>query len=76
LPDHLAPLADAMVADPDQRLWLLQHTARRFGNEQLDPDGVEATSIVPQFFGDADTPVDSALRSGGMAGYSQSGSCA
>ncbi len=53
---ELAPLADAMVADPDQRLWLLQHTARRFGTEQLDPDGIEAVAILPQFFGDGDRP--------------------
>jgi haloalkane dehalogenase len=53
---QLRPLADAMVADPDQRLWLLQHTARQFGGEQLDPNGVEARSILPQFFGDAEQP--------------------
>jgi len=53
---HFAPLADAMTADPNQRLWLLQHTARQFGTEELDPNGIEATSIVPQFFGEADTP--------------------
>jgi haloalkane dehalogenase len=48
--EHPAPLGDAMVADPGQRLWLLQYTAGWFGNEQLDPDGIEATSIVPHFF--------------------------
>jgi haloalkane dehalogenase len=53
---QLAPLADAMVADPNQRLWLLQHTARQFGNDELDPNGIEATSIVPQFFGNTDNP--------------------
>lgn len=52
---QLAPLADAMVADPDQRLWLLQHTARQFRSEQL-PDGIEAVSVLPQFFGDAAHP--------------------
>jgi pimeloyl-ACP methyl ester carboxylesterase len=52
---QLAPLADAMVSDPDQRLWLLQHTARQFGSEQL-PDGIEAVAILPQFFGDAANP--------------------
>jgi pimeloyl-ACP methyl ester carboxylesterase len=54
--EHFAPLADALVADPDQRLWLLQHTARRFGSEELDPAGIEAVSVMPQFFGDADIP--------------------
>jgi pimeloyl-ACP methyl ester carboxylesterase len=53
---ELAPLADAMVADPDQRLWLLQHTARRFGSEQIEPDGIEAVAVLPQFFGDGDQP--------------------
>lgn len=54
--EHFAPLADALVADLDQRLWLLQHTARRFGSEELDPAGIEAVSVMPQFFGDADIP--------------------
>jgi haloalkane dehalogenase len=54
----LEPLADALVADPDQRLWLLLHTARRFGftGDSLDPEGVGVTSVLPQFFGDADQP--------------------
>ena len=59
LADHrLAPLADAMLGDPDQRLWLLLHTRRRFGYDtgSLDPDGVAVTSVLPQFFGGADQP--------------------
>jgi 2-hydroxy-6-oxonona-2,4-dienedioate hydrolase len=52
----LAPLADAMLADPDQRLWLLQHTARQFGTGELDPDGIEAVAVLPQFFGNGDAP--------------------
>jgi pimeloyl-ACP methyl ester carboxylesterase len=51
-----APLADAMVDDPNQRLWLLWHTARRFGLDPLDPTGIGVTSIAPQFFGDTETP--------------------
>jgi len=51
-----APLADAMTADPGQRMWLLGHTGRQFGLDPLDPGGIAAASIVPQFFGDADTP--------------------
>jgi pimeloyl-ACP methyl ester carboxylesterase len=53
---HFAPLADAMLDDPNQRLWLLQHTARRFGGDPNDPSGVEVTSVLPQFFGDGTTP--------------------
>jgi haloalkane dehalogenase len=57
LADHdFAPLADAMLDDPNQRLWLLQHTARRFGGDPNDPNGVEMLSILPQFFGDSTQP--------------------
>ena len=51
-----APLADAMTDDPDQRLWLLNHTARRFGLDPLEPAGIGVTSILPQFFGEGGTP--------------------
>jgi haloalkane dehalogenase len=55
---QLAPLADAMLSDPGQRLWLLLHTGKQFGYDtgSLDPDGVAATSVLPQFFGGADQP--------------------
>jgi pimeloyl-ACP methyl ester carboxylesterase len=53
---ELGPLADAMVNDKVQRLWLLQHTADRWGMDALDPDGIAVQSILPQFFGDADQP--------------------
>jgi haloalkane dehalogenase len=53
---NFEPLADAMTDDPNQRLWLLWHTARRFGLDPLDPSGIGVVSITPQFFGDADTP--------------------
>ena len=46
------PLADAMLDDRSQRLWLLGHTARQFGADPLDPESVGITAIVPQFFGD------------------------
>jgi len=49
-----APLADAMASDPDQRMWLLAHTARQFGLD-LTP-GVGLTSVVPQFFGETGAP--------------------
>jgi pimeloyl-ACP methyl ester carboxylesterase len=54
--DQFAPLADAMIADESQRLWLLQHTARRFGDDPLDPGGIGVTSVLPQFFGDDQQP--------------------
>jgi haloalkane dehalogenase len=50
----LSSLADAMVNDDGQRLWLLQHTADHWGLDALDPDGLAIQSILPQFFGDAD----------------------
>jgi len=52
----LTPLADAMLNDPDQRMWLLGHTARQFGADPLDPGSVGITSVLPQFFGDGDQP--------------------
>ena len=53
---NLTPLADAMLADPNLRMWLLGHTARRFGLDPADPDGVAVAAVAPQFFGDADGP--------------------
>lgn len=52
----LAPLADAMINDDAQRLWLLQFTADHWGMGALDPQGVAVQSILPQFFGSADQP--------------------
>jgi pimeloyl-ACP methyl ester carboxylesterase len=49
-----AALADAMVNDDAQRLWLLQHTADQWDMDALDPEGIAVQSILPQFFGDAD----------------------
>jgi pimeloyl-ACP methyl ester carboxylesterase len=56
--DHeLAQLADAIVADPAQLLWLLNFSARQFfGTDELPPDGITVTSILPQFFANAETP--------------------
>lgn len=53
---NLTPLADAMIDDPNQRLWLLAHTGKQFGLDNEEEGGVAVASIVPQFFGDADTP--------------------
>jgi haloalkane dehalogenase len=52
----LTPLADAMIADPNQRLWLLAHTGRQFGLDAADQRGAGVASIVPQFFGDQAQP--------------------
>ncbi len=52
----LTPLADAMVSDEGQRLWLLQHTATQWGLDSVDPQGLAIQSILPQFFGDAGQP--------------------
>jgi len=51
-----AALADAMIKDEGQRLWLLQHTADQWGLDALDPEGLAIRSILPQFFGDPDQP--------------------
>jgi haloalkane dehalogenase len=52
----LAPLADAMINDDAQRLWLLQFTADHWGMDSLDPQGLAVRSILPQFYGNADQP--------------------
>jgi haloalkane dehalogenase len=52
----LIPLADAMINDEAQRLWLLQLTADHWGMDALDPQGVAVQSILPQFFGSVDQP--------------------
>jgi pimeloyl-ACP methyl ester carboxylesterase len=51
-----AALADAMMNDAAQRLWLLQLTADNWGMDAGDPEGIAVTSILPQFFGGADHP--------------------
>jgi hypothetical protein len=49
----LMPLTNALVDDPDHRLWLLTYIADRFGlDDSLPPDGIGVTSVIPQFFGD------------------------
>jgi pimeloyl-ACP methyl ester carboxylesterase len=53
---NLTPLADAMLADPTLRLWLLGHTARGFGLDPTDQHGVAVASVQLQFFGGADGP--------------------
>ena len=53
---NLTPLADATLADPTLRRWLLGHTARGFGLDPTDQHGVAVASVAPQFFGGADDP--------------------
>ncbi len=53
---NFTDLANAMVDDDGQRLWLLQHTADQWGIDALDPDGIAVRSVLPQFFGDAGQP--------------------
>jgi len=52
----LTPLADAMMDDPNQRLWLLNHTGRRWGLDAADQQGIAVASILPQFYGDDAQP--------------------
>jgi haloalkane dehalogenase len=52
----LMTLADAMLSDEAQRLWLLQFTADHWGMDVLEPLDVAVQSILPQFFGSADQP--------------------
>ena len=52
----LIPLADALINDEAQRLWLLQFTVDHWGIHALDPQGVAVQSILPQFFGSAYQP--------------------
>jgi len=50
------PLTDALLDDEAQRLWLLMHTAGRFGIPRDAPDTIGTVSILPQFFGGAGSP--------------------
>ena len=49
---ELGTLADDMIGDPAQRLWLLQRWGRQWELDSADPDGLAAQSILPQFYGD------------------------
>lgn len=48
---HLAPLVDAIMADPTTLGWLLLYTNARLNPGPVDLAGVGGTSILPQFFG-------------------------
>lgn len=49
----LASLADDMMSDQNQRLWLLQRWGVQLEMDPGAPDGLGIRSILPQFFGDA-----------------------
>jgi pimeloyl-ACP methyl ester carboxylesterase len=53
---ELTPLADAMMDDAAQRVWLLQQAADQWRMDVDDPEGLANRSILPQFFGDAEQP--------------------
>jgi haloalkane dehalogenase len=53
---ELASLADDLVNDANQRLWLLQRWGVQWEMDAADPDGLAGQSILPQFFGDASQP--------------------
>jgi haloalkane dehalogenase len=53
---ELSTLADDMIGDPAQRLWLLQRWGRQWDLDAADPDGLAAQSILPQFYGDDSQP--------------------
>jgi 2-hydroxy-6-oxonona-2,4-dienedioate hydrolase len=53
---HFTPLADALMADPNILGWALSYTDRRLRGGPADPNGVGATAILPQFYGDANQP--------------------
>jgi haloalkane dehalogenase len=53
---ELGTLADDMIGDPAQRLWLLQRWGRQWELDAADPDGLAAQSILPQFYGNDSQP--------------------
>jgi pimeloyl-ACP methyl ester carboxylesterase len=53
---ELGTLADDMIGDPTQRLWLLQRWGRQWELDGADPDGLASQSILPQFYGNESQP--------------------
>jgi haloalkane dehalogenase len=53
---ELATLADDMIGDPAQRLWLLQRWGQQWELDSTDPEGLAAQSILPQFYGNDTQP--------------------
>jgi pimeloyl-ACP methyl ester carboxylesterase len=60
---ELGALADDMINDPAQRLWLLQRWGQQWELDSADPDGLAAQSILPQFYGnDSQSDALAAIR--------------
>ena len=53
---HLAPLADAIVADPNIMGWMLLFTNSKLNPDATGAEGVGELAILPQFFGSAEQP--------------------
>jgi pimeloyl-ACP methyl ester carboxylesterase len=53
---QLQTLADDMVGDANQLLWLLQRWGAQFDLDADDPAGIVTQSILPQFYGDQHQP--------------------
>jgi haloalkane dehalogenase len=61
---ELGALADIMISEPAQRLWLLQRWGQQWELDSADPDGLAAQSILPQFYGnDSQSDALAAIRS-------------
>jgi haloalkane dehalogenase len=61
---ELGTLADDMISEPAQRLWLLQRWGQQWELDSADPDGLAAQSILPQFCGnDSQSDALTAIRS-------------
>jgi pimeloyl-ACP methyl ester carboxylesterase len=53
---QLKTLADDLVGDPNQLLWLLQRWGVQWELDANDPEGIAQNSILPQFYGDDQQP--------------------
>jgi pimeloyl-ACP methyl ester carboxylesterase len=53
---QLKTLADDMVSDPNQLLWLLGRWGAQMDLDADDPSGIVQHSILPQFYGDEHQP--------------------
>lgn len=53
---QLKTLADDLVGDPNQLLWLLQRWGVQWELDADDPEGIVRNSILPQFYGDDQQP--------------------
>ena len=53
---ELTALADDLMADDNQRLWMLMRWGVQLELDANDPDNVARRSILPQFLGSADQP--------------------